>query len=128
MRKIMLCMIFLMLMATGCKEDSAFTYDLGLDTDRILIESIDEGEFILTVYSGTTWALSVTKGSDWLSASQDSGDGVGYVRFTYGASLQTGARIAEIEVKASTDRKMNVLVIQAGSEEKAADVELDDIL
>lgn len=121
-------MVSVMLFMTGCQKEASFNNDLGLDTDKVLIESLEEGEFILPVYSNTDWKLSMTKGADWLSASKKSGEGTGFVKFTYGASTSTQARIAEIEVKASTGKAMKVIVIQAGSEEKASDVELEDIM
>ena len=92
------------------------------------INTTDEGAFTLPVYSGISWTMNVIQGEDWLSPGSFSGEGIGYIHFTYAANAETKARVAKVQLTASTGKEIIVTVVQNGMIQKASELSEFDIL
>jgi hypothetical protein len=72
--------------------------------------------------------MTVIQGEDWLSPGSFSGEGIGYIHFTYAANGDTKARVAKVELKSSTGKEIIVVVVQNGMVQKASELSEFDIL
>jgi hypothetical protein len=63
-----------------------------------------------------------------LSPGSFSGEGIGYIHFTYAANGETKARVAKVQLKASTGKEIIVVVVQNGMVQKASELSEFDIL
>ena len=114
--------------ATSCQEEWKSSNELGVNETRLNINTTDEGTFTLPVYSGISWTMNVIQGEDWLSPGSFSGEGIGYIHFTYAANGDTKARVAKVELKSSTGKEIIVVVVQNGMIQKASELSEFDIL
>ena len=122
MKKHIIILLSCLLAALSCQKDWQWSEDLGVNSTRINISSQIEGEFVLTVFSNTTWEVLVTQGAHWLKARESSGEGIGHVHMSYGANLEDPARIAKIIITASTGKTITVSVVQSGNDEAASSI------
>lgn len=114
--------------ATSCQKEWKSSNELGVNETRLNINTTDEGAFTLPVYSGISWTMNVIQGEDWLSPGSFSGEGIGYIHFTYAANAETKARVAKVQLKASTGKEIIVVVVQNGMVQKASELSEFDIL
>ena len=114
--------------AASCQDEWKSSNELGVNETRLNINTTDEGVFTLPVYSGTSWTMNVIQGEDWLSPGSFSGEGIGYVNFTYSANADTKARVAKVQLTASTGKEIVVTVVQNGMIQKASELSEFDIL
>ena len=125
---ILLAVLFLAGAATSCQEEWKSSNELGVNETRLNINTTDEGTFTLPVYSGISWIMKVIQGGDWLSPGSFSSEGIGYINFTYAANAETKARVAKVQLKASTGKEIIVAVVQNGMIQKASELSEFDIL
>ena len=125
---ILLAVVLLAGAATSCQKEWKSSNELGVNETRLNINTTDEGTFTLPVYSGISWIMNVIQGEDWLSPGSFSGEGIGYIHFTYAANGDTKARVAKVELKSSTGKEIIVVVVQNGMVQKASELSEFDIL
>ena len=125
---ILLAVVLLAGAATSCQKEWKSSNELGVNETRLNINTTDEGTFTLPVYSGISWTMNVIQGEDWLSPGSFSGEGIGYIHFTYAANGDTKARVAKVELKSSTGKEIIVVVVQNGMVQKASELSEFDIL
>ena len=125
---ILLAVVLLAGAATSCQKEWKSSNELGVNETRLNINTTDEGTFTLPVYSGLSWTMNVIQGEDWLSPGSFSGEGIGYIHFTYAANGDTKARVAKVELKSSTGKEIIVVVVQNGMVQKASELSEFDIL
>ena len=125
---ILLAVVLLAGAATSCQKEWKSSNELGVNETRLNINTTDEGTFTLPVYSGISWTMNVIQGEDWLSPGSFSGEGIGYIHFTYAANGDTEARVAKVELKSSTGKEIIVVVVQNGMVQKASELSEFDIL
>jgi hypothetical protein len=125
MKKYIVILMSLLVLG-ACQKEWKYSKDISVNSTRLNITSVLEGEFYLPVFSNTSWTVSVSKGGDWLHAQSSSGEGFGQVLFHYASNQSTEARVAEVRLTASTGTVVTVYVVQAGSEQAATDI--DDLL
>ena len=125
---ILLAVVLLAGAATSCQKEWKSSNELGVNETRLNINTTDEGTFTLPVYSGISWTMNVIQGQDWLSPGSFSGEGIGYIHFTYAANGDTKARVAKVELKSSTGKEIIVVVVQNGMVQKASELSEFDIL
>ena len=125
---ILLAVVLLAGAATSCQKEWKSSNELGVNETRLNINTTDEGTFTLPVYSGISWTMNVIQGEDWLSPGSFSGEGIGYIHFTYAANGDTKARVAKVELKSSTGKEIIVVVVQNGMVQKDSELSEFDIL
>lgn len=125
---ILLAVVLLAGAATSCQKEWKSSNELGVNETRLNINTTDEGTFTLPVYSGISWTMNVIQGEDWLLPGSFSGEGIGYIHFTYAANGDTKARVAKVELKSSTGKEIIVVVVQNGMVQKASELSEFDIL
>ena len=125
---ILVAVVLLAGAATSCQKEWKSSNELGVNETRLNINTTDEGTFTLPVYSGISWIMNVIQGEDWLSPGSFSGEGIGYIHFTYAANGDTKARVAKVELKSSTGKEIIVVVVQNGMVQKASELSEFDIL
>ena len=124
-RQIYSIAVFLVAFMTSCTKEWVSSIDLGVNTDRVNIDSVYEGEFWFTVFAAddSHWTLTVTEGQEWLTPDISGADGRSHVRFAYTANMGDDARIAQFVLKADTGKEIAVAVVQSGLEQSASSVE-----
>lgn len=125
---ILLAVLLIAGAATACQEEWKSSNELGVNETRLNINTTDEGTFTLPVYSGMSWTMDVIQGEDWLSPGSFSGEGIGYINFTYAASAETNARVAKVQLKSASGKEIIVVVVQNGMIQKASELSEFDIL
>ena len=114
--------------AASCQKEWKSSNELGVNDTRININTTDEGTFTLPVYSGLSWTMTLIQGEDWLSPGSLSAEGIQYIDFTYSANASTKARVAKIQLNASSGKEIIVYVVQNGMVQKASELSEFDIL
>ncbi len=111
---------------SSCEEDNKWISDLplGVNTTRINLPEISEGDFYFTVFASQQWECTVIQGEDWLFCDSVSGEGTDELHFTYSENQDTGARIGKFELSSSS-KNIIVSVVQSGISQSASSV--DDI-
>lgn len=110
MRKLMSILAAILLFA-ACQKPYQTTVELGVNHEKILLPSFEQGHCFITVFSNGSWTISVTEGSDWAKLGQSSGDGIDYVRLDYTENLTTTERNAKVVVKGQ-GKECEILITQ----------------
>ncbi len=127
MKKILYTILAAFVMTfSSCEKDNKWigNLPLGVNTTRVNLPEISEGEFYFTVFASQQWECAVIQGGDWLYCDTTSGDGTDELHFTYKENQETSARIGKFEL-ASSSKKIIVSVVQSGVSQTASSV--DDI-
>ena len=131
MRKLInmiLAALITVLTAASCQKEWKSAIELAVNDTRININTTDEGTFTLPVYSGLSWTMSLIQGEDWLAPGNFSAEGMKYIEFIYSANADTKARVAKVQLTASSGKEIIVYVIQNGMVQKASELTEFDIL
>lgn len=111
--------------ASSCEKPFTTSIDLGVNTLRVNLP-VDTEEFWFSVYSDGEWTVTTADADGWLSTDTAGGSGNGTVHFTCPANEDESARVTSFNVSGgSAGKSITVHVVQAGTAEKASDVELD---
>ena len=100
MRKL-IAIIAAALALAACQKPYTTQIDLAVNHEEIILPSSLEGHCFITVYSNSTWTISVTEGADWASLGASSGEGIDYVRLDFTENLGTVERKATVRVSGS---------------------------
>ncbi len=100
MRKLIAILVAALAIA-ACQKPYTTKIDLAVNHEEIILPSAEEGHCFITVYSNSSWTISVTEGSDWASLGAGSGEGIGYVRLNFTENLGTEERKAKVKVSGS---------------------------
>lgn len=111
----------------GCSKSQFKTsIELGVNDTRINIpwaQAKEDLEFSIAVYSNGNWTSSVVAGGEWLTISQTSGKGTGYIHCTALANLSGTPRAVRVEI---TNGNKTIPVYVVTSSETLAAADLDD--
>lgn len=127
MRKLYIMFLALasLLAASSCEKPFTTSIDLGVNTLRVNLPAAAQ-EFWFSVYSDGAWTVSMSAEDSWLATDTAGGSGNGTVHFTGSENVDEAARVARFDISGgSKGRSITVHVVQAGTSEKASDVELD---
>ena len=110
----------------GCEKRFENSIDLGVDTRRVNMTK-DAQEFWLSVYSDGDWTVSVALQDDvWIVPDTGNCSRTGTAHFTCSENTGENARYVRCDITGgSKGRTVSVWIVQAGTTEKAAEVELD---
>ncbi len=130
--KKLLCILFACAALASCTKEWKFSEDMAVNSTRINIPQLSPQDpedpdkqaigFVISVFSGTDWKVTVTNGSDWLRPKEKKGEGIGHVHFYFDDNLDNPARIAKVQFKASSGKSVVVNVVQDGNSEKASSI------
>ena len=111
---------------SGCEKRFETSIDLGMNTKRVNITA-DAQEFWVSVFSDGEWTVSDGLQDDaWIVSDTRSGSGNGAVHFVCSENDGEDARYVRCDVTGgSKGRAVSLWLVQAGTKEKASDVELD---
>ena len=114
------------LLLSGCEKRFETSIDLGMNTKRVNITT-DAQEFWVSVFSDGNWTVSEGLQDDaWIVSETRSGSGNGAVHFVCSENGGEDARYVRYDVTGgSKGRTVSLWLVQAGTKEKASDVELD---
>mgnify|MGYP002516183763 FL=1 len=127
MRKLyIVAMTVALLLLSGCEKRFETSIDLGMNTKRVNITA-DAQEFWVSVFSDGEWTVSDGLQDDaWIVSDTRSGSGNGAVHFVCSENDGEDARYVRCDVTGgSKGRAVSLWLVQAGTKEKASDVELD---
>jgi len=127
MRKLyIVAMTVALLLLSGCEKRFETSIDLGMNTKRVNITA-DAQEFWVSVFSDGEWTVSDGLQDDaWIVSDTRSGSGNGAVHFVCSENDGEDARYVRCDVTGgSKGRTVSLWLVQAGTKEKASDVELD---
>lgn len=115
-----------LLLLSGCEKRFETSIDLGMNTKRVNITA-DAQEFWVSVFSDGEWTVSDGLQDDaWIVSDTRSGSGNGAVHFVCSENDGEDARYVRCDVTGgSKGRAVSLWLVQAGTKEKASDVELD---
>lgn len=114
------------LLFVGCEKRFETSIDLGMNTKRINITT-EAQEFWVSVFSDGDWIVSDDLQDDaWIVSDTRSGSGNGTVHFVCSENAGDNARYVRYDVTGgSKGRTVSLWLVQAGTKEKASEVELD---
>ena len=115
-----------LLLLSGCEKRFETSIDLRMNTKRVNITA-DAQEFWVSVFSDGEWTVSDGLQDDaWIVSDTRSGSGNGAVHFVCSENDGEDARYVRCDVTGgSKGRAVSLWLVQAGTKEKASDVELD---
>jgi len=122
MKRYILILIAVLFAATSCEKTWVSSQELGVDSNRLNYESTIGSDFTVSVLSNQEWTASVTQGPEWLTLKDNSGSGLGYIHAHCDDNNIASARVGKIKIVAASGKTIIVNFVQAGSDEKAADV------
>lgn len=114
------------LLFVGCEKRFETSIDLGMNTKRINITT-EAQEFWVSVFSDGDWIVSGDLQDDaWIVSDTPSGSGNGTIHFVCSENTVEDARYVRYDVTGgSKGRTISLWLVQAGTKEKASEVELD---
>ncbi len=114
------------LLLSGCEKRFETSIDLGMNTKRVNITA-DAQEFWVSVFSDGDWTVSDGLQDDaWIVSDTRSGLGNGAVHFVCSENEGEDARYVRYDITGgSKGRTVSLWLVQAGTKEKASEVELD---
>lgn len=110
MRKIIAILAAALCLA-ACQKPYTTKIDLGVNQEEIVLPTALDGHCFITVYSNSSWTISVTEGADWARLGVSSGQGIGYVRLDFTENLGSEERKAKVKVSGS-GKTCEILVTQ----------------
>lgn len=119
---ILLCAAFLV---SACYKPYSTSIDLGVNNTRIDIPWSDAQatfNFTFPVYSAGAWSAEIVAGGDWLSLSDNSGTGTGYIKCTSRPNTAGVPRAVKMLVSGS-GKEIPVYIVVSSQEVSAADLE-----
>lgn len=102
MRKWIICAVAVLLGAAACQKPYVTQMDLAVNNEEILLPSFEEGHCYITVFSNSSWSISIRGAADWAKLDRSGGTGIGYVRLDYQENY-------------SPDEDRNAVVVVSGS-------------
>ena len=124
--KRIIVLLFVACMAFGCYKPYETTIELGVNNTRVNIPWADAQSafnFTFPVYSSGSWEAEIVAGGDWLTISNASGTGTGYIYCTSQANVSGVPRAVIMEVRGAS-KTIPVYIVISSSDLAAA--ELDD--
>ena len=117
-------------MAFGCYKPYETSIELGVNNTRVNIPWSDaQSSFTFTfpVYSSGKWEAEIVAGGDWLTISDASGTGTGYIVCTSQANVAGVPRAVLMEVRGSS-KTIPVYIVISSSDRAAADLDDADLV
>lgn len=111
MRKIIIFVLSALLAASSCQKPFVTSVSLGVNNEKIVLPSFEQGHCFITVFSNADWTIRLDSGEDWARLGQGSGKGIGYVKFDYTENLSASPREALVVVEGS-GKRCEILVTQ----------------
>lgn len=123
MKKILMTVVAVVAMfaLSGCEKKWESSIELAVFSTRLNCEDQLMQDFTITVMSNTDWNAEVSLGNDWLSITETSGSGLGFIHAHNDDHFGDEARKGKIRIWTS-GKEVTINVVQAGNKEKAADV------
>ncbi|MBR0239567.1 MAG: hypothetical protein IJQ52_00350 [Bacteroidales bacterium] len=118
MRRHLLYVLFIALLAVACEDEFEFSNPLSLASEKLVLDA-SEGSTPVIVYANGSWTASLTEGADWAHIESTSGSGLGQVLFFYEAN-EGLSRKAVLKITAGKNVRIVELVQKSG----IGDVEL----
>lgn len=114
------------LLFVGCEKRFETSIDLGMNTKRVNITT-EAQEFWVSLFSDGDWIVSGDLQDDaWIVSDTRSGSGNGTIHFVCSENTVEDARYVRYDVTGgSKGRTISLWLVQAGTKEKASEVELD---
>lgn len=124
-RCIYIIMLSLAAALSSCSKEWVSSIELGVNTDRVDIDNVYEGEFWFTVFAAedSRWTLTVISGGEWLFPDMSEAYGRQHVRFSYTANMDDNARVARFVLKTDSGKEITVSAVQSGLEQSASDID-----
>ena len=113
MRKMIAWLVPLLLLV-ACQKPYETQIALGVNNERIDLLSYEAGHCYITVFSNSTWTISLSDTS-WARLEYSEGKGIGYVRLEYDDNFSGDKRSLTITVSGS-GKTCEILVTQPGLE------------
>ena len=128
MKKLYILLFFLAIFSVqGCEKRFETSIDLGVNTRRVNM-TVSAQEFWFSVFSDGQWTVSDDDAEGWLKAESHTGEGSSSIHFFCEENTGSDARYVRYNISGgSKGRSVSVYFVQAGTAEKASDVELDII-
>ena len=123
-------LLLVALVAFGCYKPYETSIELGVNNTRINIPWADaQSSFTFTfpVYSSGSWEAEIVAGGDWLTISNASGTGTGYIVCTSQANTSGVPRAVIMEVRGSS-KTIPVYIVISSSDLAAADLDDADLV
>lgn len=121
MKRRLIIFLLAVLALAGCQKPWTWTGEMSVNSTRINLSKA-EGEFTISVFAGESWDALVTQGADWLKMEETSGSGMGTLHLSHSENQEKTARIATVVLTSSSDKIIEISVVQSGTEEAASEV------
>lgn len=89
----------LLLSFAACQKPYQTKIELGVNNEKIALPSFEQGHCFLTVFSNGSWTIAIEPAAEWASLDKSSGEGIGYVKFSYGENVTPDERSATVVVR-----------------------------
>ena len=133
MKRLFLYITAALLCLCSCNKEWTSAVDLGVNNTRINIswsQAQEQFDFIFPVYSTGEWTAEIVAGGDWLTISDNSGKGTGYIKCSCQPNTVDRLRAVKMEV-AGSGKVIPVYFVVSSSSITAADLadaDLDNYL
>ena len=99
MKKLMICVLAMLLSLSACQKPYTTTIDLGVNHEEIILPSSQAGHCFITVFSNGSWTIKVSAEEAWVRLDRSGGEGIAYPRLDYDENLGTEQRLATVVVE-----------------------------
>ncbi len=99
MKKLMICVLAMLLSLSACQKPYVTTIELGVNHEEIVLPSPEKGHCFITVYSNSSWTIKISPAVNWARLDRSGGEGIAYPRFDYDENLETTERVATVVVE-----------------------------
>ena len=99
MKKLMICVLAMLLSLWACQKPYVTSIELGVNHNEILLSSPMKGHCFITVFSNGSWTIKLSPDVSWARLDRSSGEGIAYPRLDYDENLDIEAREATVIVE-----------------------------